>query len=136
MRSRSGIGSSSWWPNSCQATSWWGTWSTVVALKRLRVRSDFTNGTRVGRRAERVRVGVAEVDADGVAAVPVQGVGQPVGDQVERLVPADLLPVVAATRRDRPAQPVGVVVHVGERDALGADVAARERVVGVAPDRR
>ena len=48
---------------------------------------------RVGRRAERVGVGVAEVDADRVAAVPVQRVGQPVGHEVERLVPADLLPV-------------------------------------------
>ena len=45
VRSRSGIGSSSWWPNICHATSWCGTWSTVEALKRLRVRSDFTNGT-------------------------------------------------------------------------------------------
>ena len=35
---------------------------------------------------------------------------------------------------DRAAQPVGVVVDVGERDALGADVPARQRVVGVAAD--
>ena len=38
----SGIGISSWWPNSSDATSWWGTWSTVLALNRLRVRSDLT----------------------------------------------------------------------------------------------
>ena len=71
MRSMSGIGSSSWWPNSCQATSWCGSWSTDVALKRLRVRKRLDERHAVGRRAERVDVGVAEVDADGVA--PVRG---------------------------------------------------------------
>ncbi len=44
MRSRSGTGIISWWPNSCHATSWAGAWSTVVALKRLRVPSALTNG--------------------------------------------------------------------------------------------
>ena len=33
------IGISSWWPKSCHATSWWGSWSTEVALNLLRVRS-------------------------------------------------------------------------------------------------
>ena len=32
-------GISSWWPKSCHATSWWGSWSTEVALNLLRVRS-------------------------------------------------------------------------------------------------
>ena len=35
----SAIGISSWWPNSCQATNWWGTWSTELALNLLRVRN-------------------------------------------------------------------------------------------------
>ena len=42
VRSMSGIGISSWCPKSSDATSWCGTWSTVLALNRLRVRSDFT----------------------------------------------------------------------------------------------
>ena len=33
----SAIGISSWWPNSCQATNWWGSWSTELALNLLRV---------------------------------------------------------------------------------------------------
>ena len=89
----------------------------------------------VGGEAERVGVGVAEVDADGVASVPVDRVGDPVGDQVERVVPADLVPRAGGpVAADRAAQPVRVVVQVAERDALGADVAPRERVVGVAAD--
>ena len=39
VRSMSGIGISSWWPYSSDATSWCGSWSTVVAVNRLRVRS-------------------------------------------------------------------------------------------------
>ncbi len=33
----SAIGISSWWPKSCQATNWCGTWSTELALNLLRV---------------------------------------------------------------------------------------------------
>ncbi|MCW2813962.1 MAG: hypothetical protein JWN84_1417 [Nocardioides sp.] len=91
----------------------------------------------VGAEAERVGVGVAEVDPHRVAALGRDRRGQPVGDQVERLVPAHLDPGVAVRALHAPhgaAQPVGVGVHVGERDALGTDVAARQRVGGVAPD--
>ena len=42
VRSRSGTGISSWWPKSCQATSWCGTWSTELALNLLRVRNDLS----------------------------------------------------------------------------------------------
>ena len=45
VRSMSGTGRSSWWPNICQATNWCGIWSTVEALNRLRVRRLLTNGT-------------------------------------------------------------------------------------------
>ena len=45
VRSRSGIGSSSWCPYSCQDTSWWGIWSTDDALNRLWLRSIFTSGS-------------------------------------------------------------------------------------------
>ena len=37
VRSTSGTGSSSWWPNMSSAASIWGSWSTDVAEKRLRV---------------------------------------------------------------------------------------------------
>ncbi len=89
-------------------------------------------------RAQGVRVGVAEVDADRVAAVLVDRPRQPVGHAVQGLVPADLHPLGVGAVADpayRPPQPVGVGVHVGQRDALGADVAARERVRGIAADR-
>ncbi len=39
VRSRSGIGTISWWPNSCHAASCCGIWSTDDALNRLWVRS-------------------------------------------------------------------------------------------------
>ena len=41
----SAIGISSWWPNSCQATNWWGSWSTEVALNLLRVLKDLSIST-------------------------------------------------------------------------------------------
>ena len=94
-------------------------------------------GGAVRGRAERMGVGVAEVDTDGVAAVLAGGRGEPVGHEVEGLVPLHLLPARVLARADpahRSAQPVGVGVHVGQGDALGADVPPRERVLGVAAD--
>ena len=55
------------------------------------------------------------------------------GDEVDRLGPVDLVPGVGrAVAPDGSAQPVGIGVDVGDRDALGADVPARQRVVRVA----
>ena len=82
----------------------------------------------VRHRAEAVHVGVAEVDRQRVAAVLVDGPGEVRRHQVERLVPGHLLPPVADAAH-RAAQPVRVLVHVLERDRLGADVPARQRVV-------
>jgi len=87
--------------------------------------------TGMGHRPEAVHVRVAEVDADRVATVLGDRASQAVGDEVERLVPAELLPALGGTA-DGSAQPVGVVLDVGQREGLGADVAAREGVVGVA----
>ena len=61
----SAIGISSWWPKSCQATNWCGTWSTELALNLLRVLKVLIIVHAVGLRAEGVGVGVAEVDARG-----------------------------------------------------------------------
>ena len=91
----------------------------------------------VGREADRVHVRVAEVDAHRVGAVLLDRRGQPVGHQVVGLVPTDLLPARVVARADpahRPSEPVGVGVDVGHRHALGADVAAGERVRVVASD--
>ena len=88
----SAIGISSWWPNSCQATNWWGSWSTEVALNLLRVLNDLSISDAVGLRAERVHVRVAEVDAQRVSAVLVDRSRDAVGGEVQRLVPGDLLP--------------------------------------------
>ncbi len=79
---------------------------------------------------------VAEVERDRVAAVAVADRGEPVGDEVERLVPADLLPRAVRGTAYRAAEPVGVGLQVLQRDPLGADVAARERVELVATDRQ
>ena len=99
----------------------------VAAAQRL------DQGGPVGHRAQAVDVGVAEVDPDRVATVGVDGRGEPVGDEVERLAPPDLRPLAGvAVAPHRPAQPVRVGVHVRDGDALGTDVPARQRVVGVA----
>ena len=142
MRSMSGIGSISWWPYSRCATSWWGSWSTEVALNRLRVRQRLDHGPQVGHRAEAVDVRVAEVDADGVPAVVVAG-RRPARRRPGRTPRPSRSPPTRSRRsqpcRDPaygPAQPVGVVVHVRDRHALGADVPARERVGRVAAHRR
>ena len=94
----------------------------------------------VGQEAQAVHVGVAEVDAQGVP-VRVDRLGEPVGDQVERAVPPDLLPhrLRGSPWGDPPyrlPQAVPVVVHVRDGHALGADVPAGQRVVGVAAHRR
>jgi hypothetical protein len=80
-----------------------------------------------------VRGGVAEVHGHRVAAVTLLDVGEALGGQVERLVPADLREAVADLL-ERVAQPVGVVLQLGEGHALRADVAAAERILLVAAD--
>ena len=66
----------------------------------------------------------ARADADSRAAT-----------SVERLVPADRLEAAVGGPPHGRAQAIRVVVHVGDRDALRADVAAREDVVLVAAHR-
>ncbi len=80
------------------------------------------HGQAVGQRAEAVHRRVAQIDPDSIAAVLVERLGQTVGHQVERLIPADLHPVLAAPAYRAP-QAVRVVEDVGQGHALGADVA-------------
>ncbi len=67
----------------------------------------------VGHRAEAVRVGVAQVDPERVGAVLRDDRRQPVGDQVESLVPADLHPLrpvvepASVVEPSRPGAPDG-----------------------------
>ena len=66
---------------------------------------------------------------------PVADVGQLGRDLVERLLPADLLPLVRAALADpleREVEAVGVLVQLDARRALDAELALRDRVVAVA----
>jgi hypothetical protein len=80
---------------------------------------------------------VAPVERDGVGPVGLPDRPEPRRDEIEGIVPPDRLPARAgAGATERGAQPVRVVVQVGERHALGADRAAAERIVRVAADVR
>jgi len=81
----------------------------------------------VEHQREAVRVGVAEVHGDGVAAVLRDDPAQPLLHRRERLVPRAFLEAPVAAQH-RGAKAVGVVVEVGEGDALGADEAMAEDV--------
>ena len=56
-------------------------------------------------------------------------------DERERLVPADRLEAPVGLAQQRRSHPVGVVVELLERVALGTDEAVAEHVLLVAPDR-
>ena len=80
-------------------------------------------------------VGVAEIDADSIAPVLINGPSETIGDEVESGAPGHLLPLPGpAVSANRPPETVGVGVQVGQSDAFGADVPAGQRIVGVAPD--
>ena len=89
---------------------------------------------QVGHQTEVVRDRIAVVDADGVAAVPPPHTDESLGGAIQRLLPGRLAPARAVANQRR-ANAVRVVVQVGQRRRLGADVAAAERIVGVAPHR-
>ena len=80
-----------------------------------------------------VGAGVPGVGRERVSPVLVLNPSQPLRGEPERLLPADL-DELTADLLHRLAQAVGVALDVGERGRLGADVAAREDVVGVAGD--
>ena len=78
-----------------------------------------------------VRGGVADIDR-GFTAGGADG-GGPRGDFGQRGVPRDRLPF-AVDALHRRSQAVGIGFEVGERRCLGADMAAAERIVGIALD--
>ncbi|MOA04332.1 hypothetical protein D3C78_1238810 [compost metagenome] len=82
-----------------------------------------------------VHAGIALVDAHRVGAVALADRRQARGGQLEGCVPADRLPLLVDTTH-RLAQAVRIVLDVLQGDRLGADMAAAEAVLGVAPDRQ
>lgn len=60
--------------------------------------------------------------------------GEPFGDQGERVVPFDRLPLRALPAH-RSAQAVGIVLDILQRHGLGADMAPAERIERIALDR-
>ena len=86
------------------------------------------------QRAGPVRGRVADVEADGVAAVLAPDLDQAIGDVVERFVPVDALEAVLGPLQ-RMADPLGVGVEVLQSVALRADVTVRELVELIATDR-
>ena len=77
--------------------------------------------------------GVAEVEADRVAAVPLAHGEQTLRDEIEGLVPPHLDPLVADAPHG-PAQAVRIVREVLQGHALGAEISLAEGVGGVASD--
>ena len=77
--------------------------------------------------------GVAEVEADRVAAVTLAHVEHPLSDEVECLVPAHLDPLVAHPPHG-PAQTVRVMREVLQGHTLGAQISLAEGVGSVTAD--
>ena len=82
-------------------------------------------------RREVVRDGVTDVDGDGGGAVAVEHRPQHPFDFGVGVVPRHRGVAVAGADH-RLAQPVGIGVQVAERGALGAEMALRPDVVGIA----
>src|SRR5262249_27120385 len=89
---------------------------------------------RVRHQAEVVRDGIAVIDRDRVAAVLAPRANQTFGCAIQRVVPRRLAPA-RTLAEERDAKAIGVVVEVGERRCLGADVPAAEQIVRIAADR-
>jgi hypothetical protein len=84
----------------------------------------------------RERARVAHVPADRLRPVAVAHPAQPRADVRQGVVPRHALELAIRTAPERVRHAVGVVLHVGHRDPLGARVAARQRMVGVRPQLR
>ena len=84
-------------------------------------------------RAGVVHVGVAQVNADTVMAVGVLYRAQASGDFVQRLIPANGLPLSVHFFQGL-AQAIRVFMDVLESDRLGADMTATEGILLVALD--
>src|SRR5439155_5304942 len=76
---------------------------------------------------------VADVDGIGVSALLARDVLEALGSQLESLVPAALLEIIAASTQ-RPGQHVLVFAQHFHALALGADEAAAQGIVLVAAD--
>ncbi len=87
----------------------------------------------VDQRVEVVRIRVAEVDADRIAAVLVEKRTETAIDLREGVIPRDLLEARAGADQ-RHADPVRILVQRLQRKALRADEPPAEHVIRVTPD--
>ena len=78
-----------------------------------------------------VHLRVAYVTRDGIVTMSLLDVDEACGNFIDRFAPRDLLPAVCRSSY-RSAQAVGVLMHVFEREGLGADVPATEGVTLIA----
>jgi hypothetical protein len=88
----------------------------------------------VGHQPVVVHAGIALIHRHGVLPMRRLDCAQALGHQIEGLVPADGLPLLANAAHGL-ADTVGVVLDVLQRNSLGADMAAAEAVLGIALDR-
>ncbi len=87
---------------------------------------------RVEQVVEQVGVRVPEVHADGVAVL-LKDRRQAAVNERERFVPAHRLKRSVLTAQQRRPHPVGIVVQLLEREALGADEAVAQHVLARRP---
>jgi hypothetical protein len=87
------------------------------------------------QRAPVVDAGVPHVQPNRIVTRRLLYRAQPVPHLIECLIPAQTLPGPIAHAAHRMAKTIGIAVDVLEGHRLGADVAAAERVIPVAPDR-
>jgi hypothetical protein len=83
--------------------------------------------TPVDHRADVVRAGIAEIDAERFGAVPSAYPEQIVDGFGERLVPTDLFPAVRGSL-ERPSYAVGILLDLLETVSLGTDESLAERI--------
>ncbi len=89
-------------------------------------------GADLGGNAIIVRAGIAHIHGR-LGALPLE-IDQPGGNFRESLFPANFLPL-AVHLLDRLVQAVGIILQVGDRGRLGADMPPAQHMIGITLDR-
>ena len=131
VRSTSGTGRSIGWPNICVAATWWGNWSTLVALKRLRVRSNRRKPLELSSEPLLCTVGLPRYVAIESPPKSIFDVAQTRGDVIEGFIPSDRLKSVADAAM-RHTQAIRIGMQIDQCGCLRADRTARKWIVRVA----